>query len=94
VIPVTANGRPPKDVTVQEMLDETGPARQQRVRDQPELKAELLLTLGQAYETLETCRTRASKLHLAGLALPDAGTRPGERRVRFMVHTGLGAHVA
>ena len=88
--PGTANGRPPKDVTVQELLDETGRRASSVFADQPDVKAELLLTLGLAYETLDL-PDKSIALHLAGLALPDAGDKAsGERRVRFMIEL---AHV-
>jgi len=83
--PGTANGRPPKDVTVQELLDETGQRAGSAFADQPDVKAELLLTLGQAYETLDL-PDKSIAQHLAGLAMPDAGDKASdERRVRFMV---------
>jgi serine/threonine-protein kinase len=50
--PGVVNGRAPQGVRVYELLDEAGRSVADAFSDQPDIKAELLLTLGQAYETL------------------------------------------
>jgi serine/threonine-protein kinase len=83
--PGVINGRAPQGVRVYELLDEAGRSVADAFGDQPDIKAELLLTLGEAYESMGMYDKSADALRGA-LALPlGPGREATGMRLKLLV---------
>ena len=83
--PGLADGRPPSEATVLQLLDKTSHRMVHELDDQPEVKIELLQTLGSAYETMDRPAQSVALLKQA-LAMSERADRvPHPREAHLLI---------